>query len=367
MGLSLVVALVNVLWLVRVSVSRKSSAHGAIAAAVIVAGATVTTKYGAPAYANYTDAAVLVQDNLRVGAERTGPAESKDALLASLADFSKHPSYFAPTHKMVDGSWPVTTASHDQELRKPNLVLWPEAPTDFMDSDPSFRGTLSRLARDRGAPVISDAVAVLPPAPGERTPRYFNAASFFSADGSYSGHYAKMHLVPFGEYTPYKQIFFFAGHLLDNVGGFTPGQERTLFHTGGHSYGTFICYESIFGDEIREFVENGADLLVNVSDDGWYGDSSAPWEHLDMVRMRAIENHRWVLRATNTGVTGSIDPYGRMVAQMPRHVRGAVLAPFGYETDLSFYTKYGDWIGWLCAGVTAGLAAVALLRRRQVH
>ena len=367
MGLSLVVAFANVLWLLRAPAGRKSPAYGAIAAVVIVAGAALMAKRGAPSYAEYSNEAVLVQDNLRVGAERVEPRESKAALLASLADLSSHPSYFAPMHKMVDGYWPVSAANRDAGLHTPSLVLWPEAPTDFLDNDPGFRGTLSKLAREEHAPVISDAIAVLPPAPGEENFRYFNAASFFSADGTYAGHYAKMHLVPFGEYTPYKQLFFFAGHLLDNVGGFTPGQERTLFRTGGHSYGTFICYESIFGDEVREFAKSGADLLMNVSDDGWYGDSSAPWEHLDMIRMRAIENHRWILRATNTGVTGSIDPYGRVVAQMPRHVRGSVLVPFGYRTDVTFYTQHGDWPGWMCAGITAGALLVGLARKREVH
>ena len=81
-----------------------------------------------------------------------------------------------------------------------------------------------------------------------------------------------------------------------------------VFSTGGHTYGVFVCYESIFGNEVRQFAKNGAEVLVNISDDGWYGDTGAPWQHLNMARMRAIENHRWVLRSTNTGVTTAIDP-----------------------------------------------------------
>jgi apolipoprotein N-acyltransferase len=104
---------------------------------------------------------------------------------------------------------------------------------------------------------------------------------------------------------------------------------------------------------------------VNLSDDGWYGDTSAPWEHLDMVRMRAIENNRWVLRSTNTGVTASIDPYGRIVDQMPRHVRGALLARFNFIDGITFYTHHGDWIAWICAVLTGALIAVSLLRSRS--
>ena len=133
-----------------------------------------------------------------------------------------------------------------------------------------------------------------------------------------------MHLVPFGEYVPYKDLFFFAKNLLNEVGAFEPGAQRTVFTTGGHTYGIFICYESIFGDEIRHYAQRGADVLVNISNDGWYGDTSAAWQHLNMVRMRAIENHRWILRATNTGVTAAINPYGRVTAAAPRHQRTSI-------------------------------------------
>ena len=129
----------------------------------------------------------------------------------------------------------------------------------------------------------------------------------------------------------------------------SPASPSTVFTTGGHTYGTFICYESIFGDEIRQFANLGADVLVNISDDGWYGDTSAAWEHLNMVRMRAIENHRWVLRATNTGVTAAIDPYGRVVRAAPRHIRTSLRVGFNYEHDVTFYAAHGDLFAWFCA------------------
>ena len=176
-----------------------------------------------------------------------------------------------------------------------------------------------------------------------------------------------MHLVPFGEYVPFKRIFFFAGSLLADAGNFSPGETRTLFHTGGHTFGTFICYESIFGDEIREFALNGADVLVNLSNDGWYGDTSAPWQHLNMVRMRAIENHRWVVRATNTGITASIDPAGRMVAAAPRHVRTAIQVPFGYERATTFYTRHGDLFAWACVLITVAALVWSLRPTSRVH
>ncbi len=172
-----------------------------------------------------------------------------------------------------------------------------------------------------------------------------------------------MHLVPFGEYVPFKNLFFFAGDLLGEVGSFDAGAHRSVFTTGGHTYGIFICYESVFADEVRQFVNNGADVLVNISNDGWYGDTSAAWEHLAMVRMRAIENHRWILRSTNTGVTAAINPYGRVTASMPRHIRSSVNVAFGYEDDITFYTAHGDLFAYACALVTTLALGFSLTRK----
>jgi apolipoprotein N-acyltransferase len=334
MGLSLVVAGVNALWLARWTVRRRGVAVAAYGVAACLAVVIlVAQRLDLPQAEKTEETAVLLQDNLSVGAERVH--EGRDQLLASFDGLSEHPG------------------QGELGSRPPNLVVWPEAPADFIDADPAYRGNLGQLALQMDAPVIADAIGVKPAKAAGEPLQEFNSASFVASDGRYAGRYDKMHLVPFGEYTPYRQLFFFAGHLLDQVGGFTAGTERTLFMTGGHRYGVFICYESIFGDEIRELALTGADVLVNVSDDGWYGDTSAPWEHLDMVRMRAIENHRWILRATNTGVTTAIDPEGVVGASLPRHVRSSLAVGFNYEDGTTFYTRHGDWLGWMCAAVTA--------------
>jgi apolipoprotein N-acyltransferase len=114
---------------------------------------------------------------------------------------------------------------------------------------------------------------------------------------------------------------------------------------------------------MRRFSRDGAQVLVNISDDGWYGDTSAPWEHLDMVRMRAIENHRWIVRATNTGITAAIDPLGRVTSTLPRHIRSSIQVAFGYRDDLTFYSRYGDWFAWLCTFLTLALLLQPALRR----
>ena len=357
MGLSLVVAVGNALWLwqPKLGAKRLRWVGPVFAAALVALSYAGTDAYQPPSQA--TNSAVLVQDNLSVGAEAHGPRESQPELLESLFARTLHPQ-ISPA--VAEGG---LARVGPRGFPQPAIVLWPEAPTDFRDADPQFREVMARVALATQSPVVVDAIGrgTQPNASGNFAE--FGSASFFLPDGTYAGRYDKMHLVPFGEYTPYKPLFFFAGHLLDQL-GFSPGTERRLFSVEGHRFGVFICYESIFGDEVREFTLKGAQVLANLSDDGWFGDTSAPWEILDMARMRAIENHRWLLLDTNTGLTASVDPEGRIVAQMPRHVRGAVEVPFAFFNGLTVYTRFGDWIGWLCAIVMASVLLGEFLQRR---
>ena len=165
--------------------------------------------------------------------------------------------------------------------------------------------------------------------------------------------------MPFGEYLPFPRLFAFAGGLTKEVGEFGTGTSRAPLDAGGTRLGVFICYESVFPGEVREFADQGAQVFVNLSNDGWYGDSGAYAQHLNQTRMRAIENDRWILSATNTGVTASIDPYGRTVVRLPRKERAALVAPYALTSVTTFYTRHGDWFAWLCAIISAG----ALLTR----
>jgi apolipoprotein N-acyltransferase len=166
--------------------------------------------------------------------------------------------------------------------------------------------------------------------------------------GNVVGRYDKIHLVPFGEYVPFQNLLFFANKLTREVGDFARGSQRKVFDLGGTHAGVFICYESVFPDEVREFTANGAQVLINISDDLWYGETGAPAQHLQMTRMRAVENNRWILLATNNGTTASIDPLGRVVKQSPRNVRTAMVAPFSLQTEVTFYSRYGDVFAWAC-------------------
>jgi apolipoprotein N-acyltransferase len=133
----------------------------------------------------------------------------------------------------------------------------------------------------------------------------------------------------------------------------------------GGTFGTFICYEAIFPGEIRRFAANGAQLLINISNDGWFGRSAAPAQHLMMSRVRAVESRRWLLRATNNGYTAAIDPYGRIVASLATDIRGELEAPYGFRSDLTPYARFGDWFAWLCVIASVGLLGFAFVKRAK--
>jgi apolipoprotein N-acyltransferase len=246
----------------------------------------------------------------------------------------------------------------------PDLVAWPESPAPFEEADPKFQQALIGIAQSVHAPLVVGNIGADLTADGQLS-HYYNSALVVSPDGARVGRYDKIHLVPFGEYIPFQNLLSFAHKLTGRVSSFTRGEDRKVFRLNGHRYGVFICYEAVFADEVREFSQMGAEVLVNISDDGWYGDTSAPWQHLNMLRMRAIENRRWILRDTNTGVTAVIDPYGRVRQSIPRHAVDALPAQYGFRSDVTFYTAHGDVFAWLCvfsALVIAAWSGRSLLR-----
>jgi len=339
-----------------------------------------------------TATANLVQENLSVGAAQTGPPETTQQLLDSFTYLSTHPS---PTFLSGIPEMPGTPEvlllhkggpsdipegeDHTQSWQpQTDLLVWPEAPSGFFTSDANFVNQMHRLADSSHALLIIGSLGIdANPTPNSDRPYLeYDSATFFrpwpvvpsTHDGglvhSYDARYDKIHLVPFGEYIPFKNLFFFARKLTAGVGDMDRGTRRLVYKYEGHTYAAFVCYESIFGDEVRRFVKNGAEVLVNISDDGWYGDTGAAWQHLNMVRMRAIENHRWILRSTNTGVTAAIDPAGRVTVSAPRHIRTSLHAVFGYESDTTFYTAHGDLFAYACALITLGAVMGGTFMRR---
>ena len=380
-GLSFIIAAVNALWLVRIRVRERRFTRPVLT----IAGVVIVVLYvlglrsiATPKDSPTTATATLVQENLAVGAANTGPQYSNQQLLDSFSYLSRYPP---PRYLLGIPELPATPSvllirpQPSSETGNPtgpiptpsDLIVWPEAPSGFFTTDPNFHQRMNDLAASSNALLIIGSIGVVPNPDPQRDHPYFkyDSAAIFTPDGASKARYDKIHLVPWGEYIPFKDFFFFASKLTAGTGDMDRGSTRTVFPFRGHTYGTFVCYESIFGDEVRQFVKSGAEVLVNISDDGWYGDTSAGWQHLNMVRMRAIENRRWILRSTNTGVTAAIDPYGRVTAAAPRHQRTSLRVHFGYENGLTFYTRYGDLFAYACAGVTALGVAYSLFRQRE--
>lgn len=372
-GISFVVALVNALWLIRVRVKDGRFTRPAlgIAAVVLFVGYFVALHALPEANENAATAtATLVQENLSVGAEKTGPPETEQQMLRSFTDLSLHPSptFLAGIPERRDT--PEVVMLHKDGSEKPwapktDLIVWPESPAGFYTNDPQFLAAMHGMADATQSLLIIGSLGLAPNTDPAAERKYFlyDSATFFTPNDVRVLRYDKIHLVPWGEYIPFKQFFSFAHKLTAGVGDMDRGRTRLVYQHGGHKYAAFVCYESIFGDEVRQFVKRGAQVLVNISDDGWYGDTGAAWQHLNMVRMRAIENHRWILRSTNTGVTAAIDPAGRVVAAAPRHLRTSLHTAFGYEDEVTFYTRWGDCFAYLCVLVVFLTSAISVTRR----
>ncbi len=177
-------------------------------------------------------------------------------------------------------------------------------------------------------------------------------------DGRVGAVYRKMHLVPFGEYVPLQRLLFFVGPLVEATSDFLPGTEAVLLPVGSHRVSTAICYEVIFASLMRQFVVNGSELLTTITNDAWYGSSSAPYQHWDQAAMRAIEGGRYLARAANTGISGFVDPYGRVVQKTDLFTQAILIADLRFLTAPTIYSRIGDTVAWLSlAAVIAALLA----------
>jgi len=255
-------------------------------------------------------------------------------------------------------------------VEKPDLLIWPEAPAPFSFQDVQFAKIASALAIRFGHPFLAGAIEwKLPVDPSEVAPRNtlfpYNSALLFDAQGQRVFVYDKVHLVPFGEYEPFPLIHRVVSSVSGEVGGFHKGNRYAVGPLPrGNSFGVFICYEAIYPGEVRRFTANGAQLLINISNDGWFGRSAAAEQHLRIARVRAVENRRWIVRSTNNGFTASIDPYGRIFEPLAPDVRAAVDLPYDFRTDETIYTRFGDWFAWLCVLVSVILLATTFRKAK---
>ncbi len=251
-----------------------------------------------------------------------------------------------------------------------DLVLWPEAATPFIfERELDYRKGIAALVRSLDVPLLlgSPALRYFP----DGRPYLHNSAYLITRDGRISGRYDKQHLVPFGEYVPFRNsLLFFVDKLAVGIGDFEPGPGPTLLEVSSEpsddsmKFGVVICYEVIFPDLVREFAAKGADFMVTITNDAWFGDSVAPFQHFGMVVLRAVENRVAFARAANTGISGFIDPRGRILLDTPVFREQAIQGEIPISATRTFYTQYGDVFAYACVIISGILILGAHLGKR---
>ena len=248
---------------------------------------------------------------------------------------------------------------------KPDLIIWPETATPFFFQDAKeYQPLILDIPKKTNAFLLFG------------TPSYkiqkgkanhYNSAYLVSPAGEPVGKYDKIHLVPFGEYVPLQDLLFFIGSLGEGIGDFKSGKEIFNFTLPQGKFGVLICFEIIFPDLCRRFVKRGANFLVTVTNDAWFGRTSAPHQHFSMAAFRAVENRVFVARAANTGITGFIDPRGKILKEGRIFTEEAMSATIRLSSQKTFYTLYGDVFAWACAAFSLLLLVNTLFQKPKKH
>ena len=232
-------------------------------------------------------------------------------------------------------------------LSSPQLIVWPETSVPFFFGyDVGATETLIRFQRNLGSSLLFGSVLVR-----ERSKEktlLSNSAVLLGREGKIVYEYDKIHMVPLGEYVTLKSLLFFIDKLVVGIGDYAPGKEYVRADTDFGSFATVICYEIIFPGLVRKFYNTGGDFIVNITNDAWFGKTSAPYQHFSMAVFRAIENRKPVIRAANTGISGIIDSNGRILSASPLFQRLVVLDSVRTDSTMTFYTRYGDLFSFLC-------------------
>jgi apolipoprotein N-acyltransferase len=241
--------------------------------------------------------------------------------------------------------------------RGARFVLWPESATPYpYGEDIGATEQMRNLARTLKVPILIGTDQIVR---GQDT-QYYNAAVLITSKGSAGGVYRKMHLVPFGEYVPARHVFFFMSRIVQAVSDFSAGDSADVLPVDGHTVSTAICYEIIYPNLVRQFTLAGSELLTTITNDSWFGPTSAPYQHFAQASMRAIENGRFLVRAANTGISGIVDPYGHVMTSTGLYQSAVVVGDARFLNGTTIYARTGDVFAYACTALTALLLVVAI-------
>jgi apolipoprotein N-acyltransferase len=250
--------------------------------------------------------------------------------------------------------------SRDAASRGAQFIVWPESSLPyFFEEEPEHGDAVRRLAFETRTWVLFGGDQVKRGRPAH----YYNSAFLLTPSGTVAAVYQKIHLVPFGEYVPLKKLLFFAAPLVEGVSDFSAGEAMPSMPVAGHQVSTAICYEVVYPELARQAVAGGSQLLTTITNDAWYGRSSAPWQHFAQASVRAIEQGRYLARSANTGISGIVDPYGRIVARSQLFERVALVGEARFLDGRTVYGRIGDAPAYACALLVLG--AILVGRRRR--
>jgi apolipoprotein N-acyltransferase len=245
----------------------------------------------------------------------------------------------------------------------PSLIVWPETATPrAINRDRTLYDLVKRIAETHGKYLLLGSSQQQKfRRKGSGQVKYFNSAFLISPDSGKvkDQRYDKIHLLPFGEYLPYKGTIPWSYVKIPGIGSYTPGNEFTIFEIPRYRFGVTICWENIFPDLVRQFVKRGAQFIINITNEAWFGKSTAPYQFVSMSVFRAVENRVFVVRSANTGISCIIDPMGRVVDRVVDEngqdifVRGILTGKIVPLESDTFYTRFGDWLAWICLILSA--------------
>ncbi len=232
-------------------------------------------------------------------------------------------------------------------IDRPQIIVWPESALPFaFGNDKDQTDEIVAFQKELETHLLFGSIMVKP-GKGKES-RLSNSALLLSPEGEILSVYDKIHLVPYGEYVPLKELFPFVGKMVAAIGDFARGQETTVMETPFAKIGNLICYEIIFPGLVRKFADSGANVLVTITNDAWFGHTAAPYQHFSMAVFRAVENRAPVVRAANTGISGFIDSRGRIIRESGLFVEDVLTQTVNTGLKKSFYTKYGDVFAYIC-------------------